>query len=141
LRCPLLASGGGGEELGLEVGDALVEEPVGVAGAGEAVFQAAVVLGELADLGPQGVVLGDGAGDAVFGQVVLQVADAAEQLADPAALGGDLGVCPLELALGVERALPPGPGLGLAGLAARSLASFACPAAAAVTSARASAFW
>ncbi len=54
------------------------------------------------------VVLGDGPRDAVLGQVGLQVADAAEQLADPAALGGDLAVCPLELALGVERAFPPG---------------------------------
>jgi hypothetical protein len=87
------------------------------------------------------VVLGDGPGDAVFWQVALQVADAAQQLADPAALGGDLGVCPLELALGVERALPPGSCLGPGRAAALSLASFACPAAAAVTSARASVFW
>jgi hypothetical protein len=58
------------------------------------------LLGELADLCPQGVVLGDGPGDAVLGQVVLQVADPAQQLADPAALGGDLAPPP-----------PAGPGV------------------------------
>jgi len=49
---------------------------------GEAFLKAAVVLGELADLHPQGVVLGDSPGDAVLGQVVLQVADTAQQFAD-----------------------------------------------------------
>jgi hypothetical protein len=49
--CLLLASGRGGEKIGFKVGDALVEEPFGVAGACEAFLEAAVVLGELADLG------------------------------------------------------------------------------------------
>ena len=93
--------------------------------------------------GPQAVVLGYGPRDAVFGQVVLQVADAAEQLADLAALGGDLAVRALELALGVSARSRQGlgPVAGVIGSPARASASLACPAAAAVTSARASAFW
>jgi hypothetical protein len=44
------------------------------------------------------VVFGDGPRDAVLGQVVLQVADVAEQLANPAALGGDLAARSLQQA-------------------------------------------
>jgi hypothetical protein len=44
-------------------------------------------------------------------RLLSRVADASEQLDDPAALGGDFAVRPLALGLGVEGAFPPGRGL------------------------------
>jgi hypothetical protein len=45
-------------DLGFELGDPLVEEAAGVAGACEPFSEPVVVLGELAGLRPEGVVLG-----------------------------------------------------------------------------------
>jgi hypothetical protein len=77
-----------------------------VAGAGESFLEPPVVLADLAKLSLQVVVLGEDPLNAIVWQVVLQVADAPEQLADLSALCCDLIVCALEFVLGVECPLP-----------------------------------
>ncbi len=101
-------------ELCFEVGDAPVKEAAGGAGGGQALAQRAVLVGELADAVVQGGVL---RGDPLGGPGAegrFQVADRSGELADPAALGEDLGVRAAEGVLGVERSFPPGC-LGLRG--------------------------
>jgi hypothetical protein len=110
-------SGGLNDVLGdlcFEVGDAPVQEAAGGAGGVEAFAQCAVLAGELADAVVQGGVL---RGDALRGagaEGCFEVADRSGELADPAALGQDLGVRVAEGVLGVECSFPPG-GLGLPG--------------------------
>jgi len=65
-----------------------LEAQVGAGGV-EAFVQGAVVGGELADTLLEGGVLGGDALDRVLGPFGFQVADAAEQLADPCPLGDD----------------------------------------------------
>ena len=93
--------------LGFEVGDTPVLEAQVGAGGVEAFVQGAVVGGELADTLLECGVLGGDALDRVLGPFGFQVADAAEQLADPCPLGDDLVVRGLERVLGVERTFAP----------------------------------
>ena len=99
-----------------------MEAQVGAGGV-EAFVQGAVVGGELADTLLEGGVLGGDALDRVLGPFGFQVADAAEQLADPCPLGDDLVVGGLEGVLGVERTFAPArrPGVLLLVLEAVSL--------------------
>jgi hypothetical protein len=94
-------------EFSFELSDPLVEEAVVVAGPGKPFLEPAGVLGGLAELGSEIVVLGEDPLNAIFWQVVPQVADAAEQLADLGPLGGELTVCPLELMFCVQGPFPP----------------------------------
>src|SRR6266487_5451447 len=64
-------------------------------------------LGSLPEPGSQVVVFGQDPLDTVWGQVVLEVADAPEQLSDPGSLRGDLAECALEFVLGIQCPLPP----------------------------------
>src|SRR6266568_1382470 len=119
-----LAGWGAFGELGFELGDAPVGEPVVGAGGFEPVFQGPVVVAELADALLERGVLGGQPLRGLRRQVVFQVADLAEEDGHAAPLGGDLGLGCLQRRLGVERAFPPGwllivaaPGVLGAGLA------------------------
>src|ERR1700730_3622806 len=84
----------------------VLEAQVGAGGL-EAFVQGAVVGGELADALLECGVLGGDVLDRVLGPFGFQVADAAEQFADPCPLGHDLLVGGLERVLGIERTFAP----------------------------------
>ena len=101
------AGGAGVGKPGFEVGDTPVLEVQVGAGSLEAFVQGAVVGGELADTLLECGVLGGDAVDRVLGPFGFQVADTAEQLADPCPLDHDLVVRGLERVLSVECTFGP----------------------------------
>ena len=94
-------------ELGLELSDAPVGEPVVGARGLQPLCEGAVVGGELADSLLERGVLGGHPLDGVLGEFAFGVAELPEKLPDPGALGADLGVGGLERVFGVECPLPP----------------------------------
>ncbi len=94
-------------ELGLELRDAPVGEPVVGARGLQPLCEGAVVGGELADSLLERGVLGSHPLDGVLGELAFGVAELAEQLADAGALSADFVVGGLEGVFGVERPLPP----------------------------------
>ncbi|MFJ5688097.1 hypothetical protein [Streptomyces sp. NPDC093099] len=99
--------------MGFEVSDAFVHESVVLAGAGQALLNLLVVLGELSYVLLQRGVLGDDALEGALGEVVFEVADLAEEFCDVGALGADFALGLGECVFGVERTFLPG-GLGAA---------------------------
>jgi hypothetical protein len=95
-------------ELGFEVGDALVEEAVVLACAGEALPQSLLVGGKLTYLNFEAGVFGDDPLEGSFRQVVLEVADLAEKLGDACALDTDLALGCLQGILSIECTFSPG---------------------------------
>jgi hypothetical protein len=89
-------------QLCFEAGDSLIEEAVVGPGGLQAFFQGAVAGGQVPDALFERRVLGGKPLGGVAVVVVLSVADLAEQLADPGALGADLSVGGFEGLLGVQ---------------------------------------
>lgn len=94
-------------ELGLELGDAPVGEPVVGACGLQPLCEGAVVGGELAGSLLERGVLGSHPLDGVLGELAFGVAELAEKLPDAGALDADFVVRGLESVFGVERPLPP----------------------------------
>ncbi|MFD0020077.1 hypothetical protein [Streptomyces sp. NPDC058382] len=100
--------------MGFEVGDAFVHEAVVLAGAGQALLNLLVVLGELSYVLLQRGVLGDDALEGALGEVVFEVADLAEEFCDVGALGADFALGLGECVFGVECTFLPGLGAAAA---------------------------
>nr|QIY76518.1 glutamine synthetase [Streptomyces sp. RLB1-33] len=96
------------EDLGFEVGDALVGEPVVGASAFESFLEPTVFLGELKDASLECGVLGDDGLDGFAGDHLLGVADLPHQLTDLLSLGVYFLLRAGQFCFGVQRPFSPG---------------------------------
>ncbi|MFF0131573.1 glutamine synthetase family protein [Streptomyces mirabilis] len=96
------------EDLGFEVGDALVGEPVVGASALESFLEPTVFLGELMDASLECGVLGDDGLDGFAGDHLLSVADLPHQLTDLLSLGVYFLLRAGQFCFGVQRPFSPG---------------------------------